>query len=290
MANLRGGTFEKQVKDAFHRTLAFGEGRHFSNDNLTHSVALAEKRKMYLNDFKNFLEQKGIKEGKPNQFMSESTIKEFLQSRISDLSPKTALDYTTGFNSLLKGLEQANITIKADLSKDFLSNIRENLREALKNQEIEKNRAVENLENKLQELYQKDYYSGVVAELQSKLGFRISEAQEIVQNFNKYYNEQENKLSGVIGKGNHEYHQKEITHQLALKIQKVQEIKSYQTYLKNLKSIGIEKTHNLRYSFVKENYKTLLEKGLTHKEILKTISKEINHHREEITTYYLGKS
>ena len=203
MANLRGGTFEKQVKDAFHRTLAFGEGRHFSNDNLTHSVALAEKREMYLNDFKNFLEQKGITDGKLNQFMSESTIKEFLQSRISDLSQKTALDYTTGFNSLLKGLEQANITIKADLSKDFLSNIRENLREALKNQEIEKNRAVENLENKLQELYQKDYYSGVVAELQSKLGFRVSEAQEMVQNFQKYYNEQ-NKLSGVIGKGNHE--------------------------------------------------------------------------------------
>jgi hypothetical protein len=289
MANLRGGTFEKQVKDAFHRTLAFGEGRHFSNDNLTHSVALAEKREMYLNDFKNFLEQKGITDGKLNQFMSESTIKEFLQSRISDLSQKTALDYTTGFNSLLKGLEQANITIKADLSKDFLSNIRENLREALKNQEIEKNRAVENLENKLQELYQKDYYSGVVAELQSKLGFRVSEAQEIVQNFQKYYNEQ-NKLSGVIGKGNHEYNQKEITQHLALKIQKVQEIKSYQTYLKNLKSVGIEKTHNLRYSFVKENYKTLLEKGLSHKEVLRTISKEINHHREEITNYYLNRS
>ena len=27
MANLRGGTFEKQIKDAFHRTLALGESR-----------------------------------------------------------------------------------------------------------------------------------------------------------------------------------------------------------------------------------------------------------------------
>ena len=44
MANLRGGTFEKQIKDAFHRTLALGEGRHMKEDNFTHSLALAQKR------------------------------------------------------------------------------------------------------------------------------------------------------------------------------------------------------------------------------------------------------
>jgi hypothetical protein len=290
MANLRGGTFEKQIKDAFHRVLAFGEGRHLKEDNLTHSLALAEKREMYLKDFKEFLEQKGIQEGKLNQFMSESTIKEFLNNRISDLKAKTALDYVTGFNSLLKGLEQANITIKADLKKDFLADIRTNLREEIKNQEIETNRAVENLEKKLQELYEKSFYSGVVAELQSRCGFRVSEAQEIVKNFSDYYNKQENKLSGVIGKGNHTYKAKEINYSLALKIQKVKEIKSYNSYLKDLKSVEINKSHNLRYSFVKENYKTLLEKGLSHKEVLKTISEQINHNREEITEYYLKRN
>ena len=37
MANLKGGTFEKQIKDAFHRLEAFGVGRVGKNDNLTHS-------------------------------------------------------------------------------------------------------------------------------------------------------------------------------------------------------------------------------------------------------------
>ncbi len=45
MANLKGGTFEKQIKDAFHRLEAFGVGRVGKNDNLTHSDKLAEKEK-----------------------------------------------------------------------------------------------------------------------------------------------------------------------------------------------------------------------------------------------------
>ena len=45
MANLKGGNFEKQIKDAFHRLEAFGVGRVGKNDNLTHSDKLAEKGK-----------------------------------------------------------------------------------------------------------------------------------------------------------------------------------------------------------------------------------------------------
>ena len=40
MANLKGGSFEKQIKDAFHRLEAFGVGRVDKNDNLTHSDKL----------------------------------------------------------------------------------------------------------------------------------------------------------------------------------------------------------------------------------------------------------
>ena len=46
MANLKGGNFQKQIKDAFHRLEAFGVGRVGKNDNLTHSHKLAEKRLM----------------------------------------------------------------------------------------------------------------------------------------------------------------------------------------------------------------------------------------------------
>ena len=47
MANLKGGNFQKQIKDAFHRLESFGVGRVGKNDNLTHSDKLAEKRNMY---------------------------------------------------------------------------------------------------------------------------------------------------------------------------------------------------------------------------------------------------
>ena len=54
MANLKGGSFEKQIKDAFHRLEAFGVGRVDKNDNLTHSDKLAEKREMYLKDISDY--------------------------------------------------------------------------------------------------------------------------------------------------------------------------------------------------------------------------------------------
>ena len=113
MANLRGGTFEKQIKDAFHRTLALGEGRHMKEDNFTHSLALAQKREMYLRDFKEYLKQKGITEGKLNTYMTEQTIRDFLEQRTEHLNPKSALDYTTGFNSLLKGLNALFVVLKS---------------------------------------------------------------------------------------------------------------------------------------------------------------------------------
>jgi len=32
MPNLKGGTFDKQVRSAFYRVLNLGEGRHMEND------------------------------------------------------------------------------------------------------------------------------------------------------------------------------------------------------------------------------------------------------------------
>ena len=89
MANLRGSTFDKQVKDAFYRVQKLGEGRHLKEDNFTHSLALSEKRQMYLKDFKEFLEQKGIQEGKINTYMTKENVKSFLEARTSDLSAKS---------------------------------------------------------------------------------------------------------------------------------------------------------------------------------------------------------
>ena len=291
MANLRGGTFEKQIKDAFHRTLALGEGRHMKEDNFTHSLALAQKREMYLRDFKEYLEQKGITEGKLNTYMTEQTIRDFLEQRTDHLSPKSALDYTTGFNSLLKGLEQANITIPANPSRnDFLKDFRETFRSELKELEIESGRYIQNLDQKLEELKEIRFESYVIAKIQSEMGLRVNEALEVAKNFPNYYNEQNSTLEGVIGKGNHEYAPKEISYQLAQEIQKLENIPHYNTYRNDLQEVGIDRSHDFRVTYAKDLLESKLEQGISYKEALKEVSQEINHHRPEMTEYYLVRT
>ena len=291
MANLKGGSFEKQIKDAFHRTLRFGEGRHMKDDHFTHSLALAEKREIYLRDFKEYLEQKGLTEGKINQYMNQNTIRDFIESRVSHLSPKSALDYTTGFNSLLKGLEQANITIPASPSQnDFLKDFREVFREEMKQLEIESGRYIQNVEQKLDALREIRYESYVIAKIQYETGFRVNEAMEVAKNFSKYYNPQTNTLDGVIGKGNHQYALKPISYQLTQEIQKMEHIPHYNTYRQDLKEVGINRSHNFRVTYAKDLLQQKLEEGKEYKEALREVSKEINHHRPEMTEYYLKRA
>jgi hypothetical protein len=291
MANFRGGTFDKQIKDAFHRTLRFGEGRHLTEDNFTHSVALAEKREMYLRDFKEYLEQKGITEGKINQYMSQDTIRDFLEQRTIELSPKTSLDYIAGFNSLLKGLEQSRIDIPANPSQnDFLKDFREIFRNEMKELEAERGRYIQNLDQKLDALREIRYESYTIAKLQSETGLRVAEAMEVAKNFEKYYNQETGKLEKVIGKGNHEYQPKEISYQLAQEIKKMENIQHYNTYNKDLKSVGINRSHDFRVTYAKDLLTSKLEQGIEYKEALVEVSQEINHHRPEMTEYYLNRA
>jgi hypothetical protein len=291
MPNLKGGTFEKQIQKAFHRVLAFNQCRQFNNDNLTHSVAVGEKREMYLRDFKEYLEQKGIREGKLNLLMTEENVREFIQERTDNLSPKAALDYTTGFNSMLKGLEQSRIDIPANPSEnDFLKDFREEFREEMKEVEIENGRYINNLQEKLENLQELRYESYVIGRVQAETGLRVNEAMEVVKNFNKYYNEQNSTLNGVIGKGNHMYQAKEISNNLALEIQKMEKNISYATYNRDLKAVGIDKSHNFRVTYAKDLLTSKLEQGIEYKEALREVSQEINHHRASMTQYYLNRA
>ena len=288
MANLRGGNFEKQVKDAFHRLQAFGKGRYMQNDNLTHSLALANKRETYLKDFKEFLENKNLN-GKLNTHMTENTIKEFLELRTSDLSAKSSLDYITGFNSMIKGLEEKNITVPANPSQnDFLSPMRADLKQELKNQDFLKNRSIDNLQQKIELLQEKDYNIGVIAQVQFELGLRVSETFELVSNPNKYI--QNETVSKLVGKGNHEYNLKPISEQLHLKIQKIDNLPVYANYLQALKEVGINKSHDLRITYAKNLYEQKISEGLSNKEAMREVSIELNHHRQEITQYYLARA
>jgi len=289
MGNLRGGSFEKQVKNALARLDARGQKRYGTESRLTHSNALYKKREMYLKDFANYLQNREITEGKLNKYFTEQHISEFLNERLQDLSPKTALDYVTGFNSMITGLEQTKVTID--------KNVHNVLREYTADYRVEFNntkdtyetgRSIANTNYFLDNLQQIRESSAVVAKLQLETGLRAQEALEVARNFNNYYNPQ-GYLEGIIGKGGQEYPVKEISPELAYKLQNISQVPSYSSYYNDLKELD-HKPHDLRISYAAEHYNKLKEEGYSHKEALKLTSQELNHHREAITLYYLARA
>ena len=273
MANLKGSTFEKQVKDIHHRTSAFGEGRHGKNDHQTHSSALADKRSEMSRSFAQWAENKGFS-GKLNEHMTNDNIKEFLDTRTAELAPSTAENYVRGFSSLVEGLKEANVTIEADRSvfDNKAHEIKENYTSI-----IETGRAIENVDKVIENIYNTRYESGVIAEVQRELGLREREAYELVKNQDKYI--RGNEVKGIIGKGNHEYDTKQISNELIAKIEQCSNIPAISTYNDHLAKEDIS-SHDFRYTFVKEHMHELSKQEL---------SKELNHNREEITNRYIAR-
>ncbi len=289
MGNLKGSTFEKQIKNALIRLDARGKRRYGTDSRLTHSNALMKKREMYLKDFANYLSNKGINEGKLNNYFKEEYISDFLNERLSELSPKSALDYVTGLNSMLTGLEQTKVNIDKNVHnilREYTSDYRAEFNSVKDNYETE--RAIQDTNYFLDNLEQIRETSAIIAELQLETGLRVNEALEVAKNFNDYYNP-EGYLEGIIGKGGQEYDIKPISEELAYKLNNLEQVPSYSSYYNDLKELG-HKPHDLRVTFAKSHYEELKQNGYSHKEALQITSKELNHHREAITLYYLERA
>ena len=289
MANLKGSTFDRQIKNAINRLEARGTSRHGTDGHKTHSHAVADKREMYLRDFANYAEKQGL-DGKLNTHMTADNMKNFLDDRLADVSAKTALDYTAGFNSMLSGLEETRVPIP-DETKAVLQDVREQHREAFNavRNDYATDRAIDNREAFVNDLRDIREESAVIAEIQLETGLRVSEALEVASNFNNYYNPETNELSGIAGKGGQEYPTKEISEQLAEKIENLDHVPAYSTYDKDLGELDAN-SHDLRITYAEETYNDRIENGYSHEEALKETSEELNHHRESITEYYLNRA
>jgi len=274
MANLKGSTFEKQVKDIHHRLSAFGEGRHGKNDHKTHSSALSDKRAEYSRSFAQWAEQKGLS-GKLNEHMTNENIKEFLDERTANMAISSQENYVRGFSSMIEGLKETNIIIPAD-KRVFDEKVQEI--KANDTREIETGRAIENVDKVIENIYQERFESGVIAEVQRELGLRVSEAHELVSNPEKYITEN-GTVEGLIGKGNHEYIAKDISMELQAKIEQCDNIPAIRTYQEDLEKQNIS-SHDFRYTFVKEHMHELSKEEL---------SKELNHNRAEMTDRYIAR-
>ena len=286
MANLKGGSFEKQIKDAFHRLEAFGVGRVDKNDNLTHSDKLAEKREMYLKDISDYFTSQNLND-KLNTLLTKDNLDKFFNQRLEDLSTKTQENYLRGFSSMLKGLEQQNINIPVHLEdKDFFDDKVKGIKDQAET--IIENRYIDNVKDVIKNLYEDRTISGLIAQTQYELSIRQAEAFELLKNPNKYI--ENGRVENLIGKGNHSYDSKEISFELEQKLLNNQkQLISKSTYYEDLKKYNIS-SHDFRFTSARDKFEEKINNGISEKEAKLQISSELNHKREEITDYYLNRT
>jgi predicted phage tail protein len=286
MANLKGGNFQKQIKDAFHRLESFGVGRVGKNDNLTHSDKLAEKRNMYLKDISDYFTSQNLND-KLNTLFTKDNLDKFFNDRFKNLSIKTKENYIRGFSSMLKGLDQQNIYIPIHSEdKDFFNDRVEKIKDQAET--IIENRYIDNVETVISNLYQNRAITGLIAECQYNLSIRQEEAFELVSNPLKYI--ENGYIENLVGKGNHIYEPKEISFQLEQKLLNNQEeLISKSTYYYDLQKYNIS-SHNFRFTSARDKFEQKLNSGISEKEAKLQISETLNHKREAITDYYLKRT
>ena len=286
MANLKGGTFEKQIKDAFHRLEAFGIGRVGKSDNLTHSDKLAQKREMYLRDITSFFKSQNLND-KLNTLFTKQNLDNFFNERLKNLSSKTSENYLRGFSSMIKGLEQQNIYIPLHLEDKSFFDDRVKIVKSEANIIIE-NRYIENVNNVIKNLYENRAISGLIAQTQYELSIRQSEAFELVKNPYKYLDS--GYVVDLVGKGNHKYMAKEISFELEQKLlNNSYDLIDKSTYYNDLQKYDIS-SHDFRFTSARDKFEDMLKNGISEKEAKVKVSQELNHKREAITDYYLRRT
>lgn len=283
MSNLKGSTFEKQIRDLNFKLFALGEKK--TGDHLTHSNATLEKRNMYAQDFANFLEANNIN-GKLNQLLTPENMNTFLQERLEGLALSTKENYLTGFNSLLKGFNAVNIS--HSVGENYFKNKWEEIKQSTPKSPKEA-RGIQS-EHIIQQLTEIRQESGVIASLMLEQGYRINEAMNIVKSPEKYISPLGNgdyKISGIAGKGGKIYQDKIISRKEFKNISYLQLVPSKATFNRDLKKISPSlRAHDFRYEFARNAFKKEIEVS-GYRRALEIVSKALNHNRTEISLIYL---
>lgn len=272
MANLKGGTYAKQIKDASIRMNAIGQKKDGDSKG-SHSLRTHENRRDMLKEFANYATSNSLDQ-KLNEAMTTENVNNFFNERLDGLKTVTQENYIRNFGAMVESLKDSNVGVSSS-STDFNNRVHE-LKSNAAN-EVITGRVVETPGRLINNL---SYSHGVVAEIQKDLGLRVSEAVEVVNNLDRYLNDRNGTLNGIIGKGGREYIPKDITRDLVAKIELAEKVDK-RAYQSELQENGV-KSHDFRYTFAKEKH----EAGMSKREI----SLELNHNREEITNYYLSRA
>ena len=285
MANLKGSDFQKQIRDARIRTDARGQKKaDIQGKNFARSHVIVQTRESQLQDFANFLQNQGISEGKLNQHMTSKNLENFFKERVSELAESSANTYISGFNGLLKGLQNANITINVNhdsIAKSCTKELQKNIKE----RPIKVGRYISKSEF-IQNIQKLPTHLQPMARLQYQQGFRIAEALKIAKNPEKYI--KNNKIVGVQGKGGRTYKPKRISPQMKNDLKKSIKI-SKSGYQKAINRAFNKSNHDLRLSYAKNQVEQITKEGNSLLTALRSTAEELNHSRLEITRYYLDR-
>lgn len=275
MANLKGSTFAKQIKDASIRMNALGTGKS-SDSKDAHSMRTLENRTSILNDFSRFAESQNLT-GKLNEIMTTGNMENFLNDRLNGLSVETKETYIRSLGATVESLKNNNINISVS-GRDFDSRVNEMKENYVP--VVETGRALDSKQDFINALHGKSFNSAVMAETQLELGIRVSEAHKLVNDLERYINPNTGMVEGLKGKGGRIYEPKPISLDLVAKIRDSEPI-SVRAYQKHLQNLGV-KSHDLRYTVAKELNELGMSKG--------DIATYLNHNRQEITNYYLDRA
>ena len=295
MANLRGGSWEKQAKDAFHRVNRLAEGnRHENRDTMTRSDSVARARDAHLLDFVQHLRDLGIEGGKLNQYMGDQEIVgSYLMARTEGLAAASAVNVVSSFSSMIDALQAANVTIEGG-GNEAIRAVRESLRPAAAKDRADHatGRAFDRADQIVGKLYERDPGAGLLADIQHSLGLRISEARELATHPGDYIRGGE--VVGLVGKGRHEYAPKEISPHLAARIKEIDgrlpSDKAYTQHIRDVTGKAEARPHDFRVTYARDQMQQRIENGTPYREALREVSRELNHHRESMTRYYLARA
>ena len=287
MANLRGGNYDKQVKSAFLKIESFSVSRHGKDSHKTHSDGLAKKREEFLSSYKSFAINNGFTD-KLNKTMTPQNMDRYLNQKLKGLSLKTKINYMRSWSSMVQGLKEANITITVD--KSYFDTKVQEIKTSNPKLPIKMDRAIKNVNAVISKIYEKNYTSGVLAEIQYKLGVRVAESYKIVQNPYKHISN--DKIINLRGKGNRLYDPKHISKDLIAKIQAVQNIPHENTYRNHIEEVtnGKYTTHSFRYTHALNTFKQGVKNNIPYKQLMKTISENLGHSRIAMSQFYLKRA
>ncbi len=220
--------------------------------------------------------------------MTPDNMDSYLNSRIEGLSLKSQINYIRGWSSMIQGLNEANITLGVD--KSYFDTKVQEIKSLAPAPTIRTDRAIKNVNAVIEKLYEKNYTSGVLAEVQYKLGVRVAEAYKLIQEPSSYI--VNNSIEDLRGKGNRLYAHKEITSDLIAKIEAVQNIPHENTYRNHISKVtNAEYTpHSLRFTHALDTFKQGVKDNTPYKQLMETITENLGHSRTSMSQFYLKRA